>query len=128
MPASDWLALNLVTAAVWFSGFMLFWLLLKLYGIEADLLGTLAILSSITLVSHVVPTPGASGFVEWAVGLSIGANPDGHAAAALLIWRVASFYVIFLLGPPAGWLLYLSRPTTVGQTAAHDTSPAHDRR
>jgi uncharacterized membrane protein YbhN (UPF0104 family) len=46
------------------------------------------------------------------VGFSIGANSGGHAAAALLIWRLASFYVIFLLGPPAAWLLYLSRPAT----------------
>ena len=120
MSASYWLALNLVTAAGWFSSFVLFWLLLKLYGVEADLLGTLAILGSITLVSHVVPTPGASGFVESAVGFSIGAHSGGHAAAALLIWRLASFYVIFLLGPPAGWLLYLSPPAKAAETAAHD--------
>jgi uncharacterized protein (TIRG00374 family) len=128
MPTSYWLALNLLTAAGWFSGFVLFWLLLKLYGVEAELLATLAILSSITLVSHVVPTPGASGFVESAVGLSIGANAGGHAAAALLIWRLATFYVIFLLGPPAGWLLYLSRPADAAETAAHGASPAHGKR
>jgi glycosyltransferase 2 family protein len=110
MPASYWLALHLATAAGWFGGFVLFWLLLKLYGVEAGLLATLATLSSITLVSHVVPTPGASGFMEAAVGLSVGA--DGGAAAALLVWRLASFYVVFLLGPPAGWLLYLSRPAS----------------
>ena len=121
MNLSTWLALNLVTTAGWFGGFALFWLLLKLYGVEGvGLLATLALLSSITLVSHVVPTPGASGFMEAAVGLSVGAG--GGAAAALLIWRLASFYVIFLLGPPAGWLLYLSRP------AAGDAHPAQGRR
>ena len=120
MALPTWLALNLVTTAGWLSGFVLFWLLLELYGVEVGLLATLALLSSITLISHVVPTPGASGFVEAAVGLSIGAG--GGAAAALLIWRLASFYVIFLLGPPAGWLLYLSRP------AASDASAAHGRR
>ena len=104
---SAWLVLNVVTAAGWFSGFVLFWLLLRLYGVEANPLATLAILSSITLVSHLVPTPGASGFMEAAVGFSIGAG--GGAAAALLVWRLASFYVIFLLGPPASWLLYLPR-------------------
>jgi glycosyltransferase 2 family protein len=119
MPASYWLALHLATAAGWFGGFVLFWLLLKLYGVEAGLLATLATLSSITLVSHVVPTPGASGFMEAAVGLSIGTNPGGGAAAALLVWRLASFYVVFLLGPLAGWLLYLSGPAA---------SPAPGRR
>jgi uncharacterized protein (TIRG00374 family) len=128
MSVSAWLALNLVVATGWFSGFVLLWLLLDLYGVEAGLLATLAILSSITLVSHVVPTPGASGFMEAAVGLSVGANPGGGAVAALLIWRLASFYVIFLLGPPAGWLLYLSRPAASPVSAVGDASPAPGRR
>ncbi len=125
MTVPTWLGLNLLVAAGWFSGYALFWLLLKLYGIEADLLGTLAILNSVTLVSHIVPTPGASGFVEAAVGLSVGAG--GGAAAALLVWRLANFYVIFLLGPPAGWLLYLSKPVTA-EKAADDASLARDER
>jgi uncharacterized protein (TIRG00374 family) len=109
MPLSTWLALNLVVAAGWFSGFVLFWLLLKLYGVDAGLLATLAILNSITLVAHLFPTPGGSGFMEAALGLSIGAS-SGNVAAALLIWRLASYHVIFLLGPPAAWFLYLSKP------------------
>jgi hypothetical protein len=50
--------LYLVAGGAWFRIFVLFWLLLKLYGVEADLLATIAALSSVTLVSHVVPTPG----------------------------------------------------------------------
>ena len=119
MPASYWLTLHLTTAAGWFGGFLLLWLFLELYGVDAGLLATLAILSSLTLVSHFVPTPGGSGFIEAAVGLSIGAA-GGSVAAALLLWRLASFYVVYLLGPPAGWLLYRSRPTG-GASAA----PAH---
>jgi glycosyltransferase 2 family protein len=118
MTLGSWLALNFVVAAGWFSGYVLFWLLLKLYGVEADLLATLAILNSITLVSHIVPTPGGSGFVEAAVGLSLGAG--GGAAAALLLWRVANFYIIFLLGPPAAWFLYLSRAVAAKEDAAGD--------
>jgi uncharacterized protein (TIRG00374 family) len=110
MTLSTWVALNVVVAAGWFGGFALFWLLLELYGVDTALVPTLAILTSITLVSHVVPTPGASGFMEAALGLSVGA--DGGAAAALLIWRLASYHAIFLLGPPAAWLLYLSKPVT----------------
>jgi uncharacterized membrane protein YbhN (UPF0104 family) len=49
--------------------------------------------------------------VEAAVGLSVGAG--GSGAAALLVWRLANFYVIFLLGPPAAWLLYLSKPAAM---------------
>jgi glycosyltransferase 2 family protein len=125
MTLPAWIGLNLLVAAGWFSGYTLFWLLLKLYGIEADLLGALAILNSVTLVSHIVPTPGGSGFVEAAVGLSVGAG--GGAAAALLLWRLANFYVIFLIGPPAGWLLYLSKPVAT-ERAAGDAPPARDER
>jgi uncharacterized protein (TIRG00374 family) len=120
MPTSYWIALHLATAANWFGGFVLLWALMRLYGVEFGLLATLAILTSITLVSHFVPTPGGSGFVEAAVGFGIGANPGGGAAAALLVWRLASFYVIFLLGPLAGWLLYMSRPVAA--------SPARGKR
>jgi glycosyltransferase 2 family protein len=120
MSAASWLALHLATAAAWLSGFALLWALLRLYGIETGLLATLAILSTVTIVSHVVPTPGAAGFMEAAVGLSIGA----HAGAAVLIWRVASFYLIFLLGPAATWLLYQSGPTpTAGQTTGSEQRP-----
>jgi uncharacterized protein (TIRG00374 family) len=111
MALSTRLALNLVVAAGWLGSFLLFWLLLKLYGVDAGLLATLAILTSITLVAHIFPTPGGSGFMEAALGLSIGAG-GGNVAAALLIWRLASYHAIFLLGPPAGWFLYLSKPVS----------------
>jgi glycosyltransferase 2 family protein len=114
MALSTWLALNLVVAAGWFSGFALFWLLLELYGVDVGLLSTLATLSSITLVAHIFPTPGGSGFMEAALGLSVGAGGPS-VAAALLIWRLASYHAIFLLGPPSGWLLYLSKPLTGGR-------------
>jgi uncharacterized protein (TIRG00374 family) len=118
MAVSTWLALNLVVAAGWFSGFVLFWLLLELYGVEIGLVATLAIVNSITLVSHIFPTPGGSGFMEAALGLSVGAS-GGNVAAALLIWRLASYHAIFLLGPPAAWLLYLSKPVAAkGRTGA----------
>jgi len=110
MSGGRWISLHLVTAAGWISGFCLLWLLLRAYGIGAGLPATLASLSSITLLGHFVPTPGASGFLEAAVGLSVGAGAGGSVAAALLIWRVALFYGVFLAGPVAGWLLYRSPP------------------
>jgi glycosyltransferase 2 family protein len=128
MAASYWLALHLATVANWFGGFVLLWALMSLYGVEIGLLGTLAILSGLTLISHFVPTPGAAGFIEAAVGLSIAADPSRGVAAALLVWRLASFYVIFLLGPPVGWLLYLSRPAVATGNASSAASPAHGRR
>ena len=43
--------------------------------------------------------------------LSIGVHKGAQAAAALLIWRLATFYAIFVLGPLAAWSLHLARPT-----------------
>ena len=109
MSTAFWLTLHVVTALNWLSGFMVLWLFLKLYGVGIGLLQTLALLTSVTLVSHVVPTPGASGFMEAAVGLGLGANPGEGGAAAVVLWRLTSYYVIFLIGPAAGWLFYASR-------------------
>ena len=110
MSLSAWLTINVVVAGGWFAGFVLLWLLLELYGVEVNLLALLAILTSVTLVSHLFPTPGGSGFMEAALGLGLGSG--GGAAAALLIWRLATYHAIFLLGPPSAWLLYLSQPVT----------------
>ena len=64
--------------------------------------------------------------MEAAVGLSLGGRPGGGAAAALLIWRLASFYVIFVLGPLAGWLLHSLRPTDAPHGGPVGASPTHE--
>lgn len=127
MPVSYWLTLHLVTAIGWISGFVVLWALLQLYGIGAGLLTTLALLSSITLISNFIPTPGGSGFIEAAVSLSVGTGV-GSVAAAVLVWRLASFYLIFVLGPPAGWLLYLSPPVVFPKGSETTRKPAPEKR
>ena len=100
--------LNAVTAVHWLAAFVLLWGLLEIYGVDLSLGVTLALLNVLTLVSQFVPTPGGAGFVEAAVGLSVGSYAaGGSVAGALLLWRVLAFNVIFLFGPLAGWLLYL---------------------
>jgi uncharacterized protein (TIRG00374 family) len=113
MSTASSLALHAITALNWLSGFMVLWLFLELYGVEIGLLQTFALLTSVTLVSHLVPTPGSSGFMEAAVGLGLGANPGEGGAAAVVLWRLTSYYVIFLMGPAAGWLLYAARKKNV---------------
>ena len=124
--ARTWLALNVITASQWFGSFILFWSLLRLYGVQANPLTVLAILSSLTLASHFVPTPGAAGFMEAAVGFSI--CGQAGAAAALLIWRLASFYAIFVLGPLAGLLLHLARPNAAANGVADGASSTYGGR
>ena len=108
MPVSSWLKLHLATAANWLGGYMLLWGLLELYGIDTSVLGTIALLDIITLASQFVPTPRGAGFVEATVGLSIGTSQGGGMAAALLVWRLLTVYISFLLGPLAGGLLLIA--------------------
>ena len=111
VPGSDWVKLHVVTAAGWLAGYAVLWCLLGLYGWETGFLTVLALLGSLTLVSHFVPTPGGSGFIEASVALAVGAGV-GSVAAAVLLWRLSSFYLILLLGPAATWLLYATEPPT----------------
>lgn len=100
--------LNAVTAVHWLAMFVLLWGFLKLYGVDLSFLIALSLLNILTLVSQFVPTPGGAGFVEAVVGFSIGPYAaNGSVAGALLLWRVLAFNIIFLIGPLAGWLLYL---------------------
>lgn len=109
MSARTWVSLHAITAVGWIAGFVILWSLLHLYGVSAGLPTVLSLLASIILVSHFIPTPGGAGFIEAAVALSVGAGV-GSVAAAVLLWRLLSFYLIFLIGPVAGWLLYFSKP------------------
>ena len=107
-PALMRVTLNAITAVHWLAAFVLLWGFLELYGVDLSLVVTLALLNILTLVSLFVPTPGGAGFVEAAVGLSVGSYAtDGSVAGALLLWRMLAFNIIFLVGPFAGWLLYL---------------------
>ena len=107
-PALWRVVLNIVTAVHWLAAFVLLWGFLELYGVDLGLAVTLALLNILTLVSQFVPTPGGAGFVEAAVGLSVGSYAtSGSVAGALLLWRIVAFNIIFLIGPFAGWLLYL---------------------
>lgn len=127
MTTPTWLALHLITAVGWLAAFTILWALLRVYGAEAGLLGILALLASLTLISHLVPTPGGSGFIEAAVALAA-APPGGSVAAAVLVWRLTSFYLIFLLGPLAGWLLYRSPPAVMPPKVSARARPREPER
>ena len=105
--AGQYILLQGCTALGWFTGFLMLWALLALYGFVREPLVVTALLSVIALIANFVPTPGGSGFVEAAVGLSLG---GAEATAPVVIWRLFNYYLFFLLGPLSGWLLYRSRP------------------
>lgn len=63
---------------------------------------TLATLFLVFAASHIVPTPGGSGFFELSLPLLL--NPANSAATlpAVIVWRLVTFYSAFLLGPALG--------------------------
>jgi uncharacterized protein (TIRG00374 family) len=99
-----WFSLQLLSALSWLSGFALLWLLIR--DDRLPLTPTLAILSVTTLISYIIPTPGGAGFIEVAVGFGIATRLEqSELAAPLLWWRLVTFYLVFILGPLAAWLL-----------------------
>src|SRR5690606_5061259 len=111
MPLPTSLALHLTNLCAWLSNFALLWALLAIYGAEARLLDVLAVLSIITLIGFFIPTPGASGFTELMVGLAVdGSSGSTSIAAPVAMWRAATFYVVYLIGPLIAWLILAKRP------------------
>ncbi len=128
MRHSTWIYLQALGALAWFGMFVLFWALLRVFQ-PVDFLSTIATLTIATLVAFVVPTPGGSGFIEVAVGYGIGAQlAHADLATPLLLWRFVTFYLVFLLGPLAGWLLMAGRFGRVSSGKQSEPNPAdaHD--
>ncbi len=111
MRLGSWLWLHVANFTAWLANFALFWALVSIYGANVRLLDVLALLSMITLLSFFVPTPGASGVMELLLGLALGATgtPQSSVAAPVVLWRAGTFYLAFLLGPLAAWLLLWRR-------------------
>lgn len=105
----QWVLILGTNIAGWAASFVLYWALLEVYGAAAEVWAIIALLSIITLFGFFVPTPGGAGFYEVTVGLATGstASAGGSAiAGATVLWRVFTFYVIYVLGPIGGWVLY----------------------
>lgn len=109
LSRAEWFGAHLATAVGWLSNYFLLWTLLQLDGAEAALPAVLAIVTLVSLTANVVPTPGGSGFTEVVVGLATQAQSSSRVAAALLLWRLGTFYLIYLVGPLVSWLLYRTR-------------------
>lgn len=128
LPLQRFVYLNATNVVAWLANFLLLWALLSGYGAQARLLDVLAVLSIITLVGFFVPTPGAAGFTELMVGLMVDTSTTQTSIAApVALWRAATFYVAYLIGPLVAWLLIARRPRRrPGRRGARRVSPADD--
>jgi uncharacterized protein (TIRG00374 family) len=124
-----WSVLMVASVAAWMANFGLLWTLLELYGGGVGYLDVLALMSGLTVVSFVVPTPGAAGFMEAAAGLATRAPVGPAAVAAVIWWRLGTFYLTYLLGPLASWRLMTPVATAhaqAGTTGGACAGPRED--
>lgn len=103
-------ALQLLSAGMHGGVFAIFLVVARSLGLHVDPGATLALFLLVFVASFLVPTPGGSGFLEFALlGLIAAQREAALVAPALLLWRVLSFYLVFLLGPLLGGAALLKR-------------------
>lgn len=71
-------------------------------GLRLEFIPTVATLFLAYIVSHVVPTPGGSGFMELTLPLLLEPGRPALVAPVVIVWRLISFYSVFILGPSLG--------------------------
>ena len=106
-PVSWQLGVQVLTACAWLSLFaVLFWLARGL-AVPVTFVGAAAVQVVIATTSVLVPTPGASGFYELGVAyLLLAKGGDANVPAIVLLWRLVTYYSVFLIGPMlGGWVL-----------------------
>jgi len=112
LSATTWpeqLVLQVFSASLHLSVFAMFSVIAADLGPTLPPLSTLATLFLVFIVSHVVPTPGGSGFLELTLPLLLMPERPAAVVPALLVWRLLSFYSVFLLGPGLGGAALVKR-------------------
>ncbi len=105
LSATTWsqhFSLQALAVGLHLSVFAMFSLIAAELGLDLPVLPTLATLFLVFVLSHVVPTPGGSGFLELTLPLLLLPERPAAVAPAVLVWRLISFYSVFLLGPSLG--------------------------
>jgi glycosyltransferase 2 family protein len=110
MPWWVQLQLHLINGASWIFHFAAFNVVAHALSIpNFDHIGILAAQSLVVSSSFVVPTPGGSGYFEFALGKVfsvIGVSKDA-ITPLVLVWRLLSYYLYILIGPMIGGLALL---------------------
>jgi uncharacterized protein (TIRG00374 family) len=109
-PWSFYAMAQFYSALSWFCFFCVLTFLAWGLNISITPLSSAAWQIATTTVSYFVPTPGGSGFFELGTSLLLmGHGNDDAVPAALLIWRMLTYYIFFLLGPILGGYILLKR-------------------
>ncbi len=126
-------ALHLLTAVVYLSTLAVFWVMVVSVRPEAPLLTTMAIAQVPMVLATFMPTPGGAGLLEiFTASLFVAGSSDarthggaiqaagGTVAAAILGWRLLTFYSRFVVGPIAGSTFARPAPNEGGSGQGSD--------
>lgn len=98
--------LQLLTAGMHFTLIALFPIFALSFGAVLPVLTASALLLLIWVSSYVIPTPGASGFMEFAVSVLFSQQADASLITpAVLTWRIFSYYMSLLVGAVLGGVI-----------------------
>lgn len=101
---------QLWTLLSWLAFFQILTLMALGLDIKIPVIATTAYQVATSALALVVPTPGGSGFFEFATSfLLLNRNHDEMVPAILLSWRFLSFYIFFLIGPFLGGHILLKQ-------------------
>lgn len=94
------LGLHGCTALFWLVNFAFLNAVAAALGLGAPQLELLASYTLIHAFAFVVPTPGASGYMEGALSLALAGHATPQAVSStVIVWRTLSYYLYFVLGP-----------------------------
>lgn len=95
--------LQAVTACAHLAAALIFWVIARGMGSELEVWSSVALVMLASMSANLVPTPGGSGYFEFAVSyLFAGRMAAGLLTPTVLAWRALSFYVVVLLGAVLG--------------------------
>ncbi len=98
-PLAAQLRLHLYTAVVYLSTYVTFYLVLAALRPQVPFFFTLAAAQVPMVASSFFPTPGGAGLLELATASLVRGE---HTAAAILAWRLLTFYLRMVVGPVLG--------------------------
>jgi uncharacterized protein (TIRG00374 family) len=95
--------LQLLTVAMHLFLYAIFYLLARSLGANLDLVVSESVLLLVSATSYLVPTPGASGYLELALSYAFARQLEpGVLAASVVAYRAISYYAAVLLGAILG--------------------------
>lgn len=98
------------TTLSWICFFFILTCLARGLNIDIPIIASEAWQLVVTALSFAVPTPGGSGFFEFATSvLLLDKGNNSAVPAVLLMWRVMTFYLFFVLGPILGGYILLKQ-------------------